>query len=196
MRAAAGGAGGGGGESAADGGSDSRPASAGAGAGSTGQAGTASSAGGKSGGEDSSGAYTFSQCPNAMPTQGNLNDLPACDGSVQCGAPSHCFPLDRLKTRLSDALIDRTPDCSAGKCLPDAIVSAGKIRFNVCTGDLGEGRCIPQCFAVWVMPLSAIFERGAFGCGSQEVCAPCLNPLTQEPSGACESDVCAAETEM
>lgn len=129
------------------------------------------SAGAQSGGGESSGAYTFSRCPDAMPPSASFDvgDLTTCDGSIQCGGSSHCIPIDRLKMRVSEAVIERTPDCSAGKCLPDEIVQTGKIRFTTCTGDLGEGRCIPQCFALWVMPLSAIFERGAFGCGSEEV---------------------------
>jgi hypothetical protein len=128
-----------------------------------------------------------------LAAEGKVNEFPACDGSVQCGDASHCVPIERLKMRISDAVIDRTPDCSGGKCMPDEIMSAGKIRFMSCTGDLGEGRCIPQCFALWTQPFSSIIERGAYGCGSQEVCAPCKNPLTGDATGACESDMCAAE---
>jgi hypothetical protein len=87
-------------------------------------------------------------------------------------------------------MLERMPDCSAGKCVPDEFVHTGKVQFKSCTGDAGEGRCIPQCFALWVMPLSSIFERGAYGCGREEVCAPCVNPLDQMPTGACPTTTC------
>lgn len=146
-------------------------------------------------GVSSSGAYTFVQCPDAMPRTDNWSELPACDGEVRCEEPAHCIPLDRLKMRLSDAVLDRTPDCTGGKCMPDEITAAGKFRFSACSNEFGEGRCVPQCFAIWVMPLSATFETGAYGCGAEEVCVPCLSPLNGEPTSAC-GDMCGTDTEM
>jgi hypothetical protein len=144
---------------------------------------------------DSGGEYSFLQCAGAMPpAERSDSDFPACDGEIKCGGAAHCIPLDRLKMNLRETLIERTPDCTGGKCVPDAIANAGSIQFSTCMGDLGEGRCIPQCFALWVEPFSAIFERGAFGCGSQEVCAPCTHPATGQPSSACQSDMCGAGT--
>jgi hypothetical protein len=151
----------------------------------------AAAVGGRPAVEVPASAYTFTQCPDATPPANGVRDsLPACDGSITCGADAHCIPLAQLQMRISEAVLARTPDCSTGKCMPDAFVAAGKLRFQACMGDLGEGRCIPQCFALTVTAFSSIFERGAFGCGSQEVCAPCNNPLTNEPSGACASDMC------
>jgi len=137
------------------------------------------------------------QCADAKPpAERDNSDDPACDGEIKCGGPAHCIPLERLKVNLSESLIERTPDCSGGKCVPDAVALAGSIQFKACTGDLGEGRCIPRCFALTVEPLSAIFERGAFGCGSEEVCAPCTHPATGQPSSACQSDTCGTGKAM
>jgi hypothetical protein len=133
------------------------------------------------------GGYTVVMCPGRTP-----NELPAqrpaCDGEIRCGA-AHCVPTESL----SEAQIMRIPDCSAGKCIPDQLARAGAFRFQPCTGELGEGRCIPQCFALWSNPLSAVFAVGKFGCGKEEVCAPCTNPTDQSPSGVCTGDPCATE---
>jgi hypothetical protein len=130
--------------------------------------------------------YTIAMCPGRTPNE--LPQRPACDGEIRCGA-AHCVPSESL----SETQLARTPDCSAGKCIPDQLARAGAFRFQPCTGELGEGRCIPQCFALWSNPLSAIFAVGKFGCGKEEVCAPCVDPTDQSPSGVCTGDPCATD---
>lgn len=136
-------------------------------------------------------AYTFTQCPGTTPrADDGWSEFPACDGDVRCEAPAHCLPLERLRMRLSDELLDRIPDCTNGKCVPDEFAQATALRFIACNGELGDGRCIPQCFAIWTMPLSVVLETGAFGCSRREVCAPCTDPGNGEPTGLCEVDMC------
>lgn len=58
--------------------------------------------------------------------------FPACDGSVQCGAPSHCVPIERLKMQLPATVLDRTPDCStASVCRTRSVVPARCVSAHV-----------------------------------------------------------------
>lgn len=126
--------------------------------------------------------YTVSMCPGATP-----NTLPAtrtaCDGAIKCGGAASCLPGVRPGS-------ERAPECSTGRCIPDAVAIAGRIEFRPCQGSAGPGACIPLCFALQRNPLSAVFPPGEAGCGTQEVCVPCINPLDQTSSGACD-DTCA-----
>ncbi|HKP57407.1 MAG TPA: hypothetical protein VJV78_11835 [Polyangiales bacterium] len=126
--------------------------------------------------------YTVSMCPGATP-----NTLPAtrtaCDGVIKCGGAASCLPGVRPGA-------ERAPECSTGRCIPDAVAIAGRVKFRPCDGSAGPGACIPLCFALQRNPLSAVFPPGEAGCGTQEVCVPCINPLDQTSSGACD-DTCA-----
>lgn len=125
--------------------------------------------------------YSLSMCPGATPKV-----LPAerkaCDGVIRCGGESRCLPGMTEQA-------GRAPECSAGRCVPDVAARAGRIRFQRCEGSAGSGVCIPQCFALQKNPLSAVFELGEAGCGTQEVCVPCLSPIDQTDTGACD-DTC------
>jgi pimeloyl-ACP methyl ester carboxylesterase len=106
-------------------------------------------------------------------------EVPACN-DVCPGA--HCLPASMLGQNAG--LI---PACPGGtdKCVPDAFsASLGRFVLRTCTPFLmgGRGGCVPKCLAGLLG-----FVLGADGCGTAELCAPCDNPLTGEPTGACPS---------
>lgn len=47
----------------------------------------------------------------------------------------------------------------------------------------GDGRCLPECF------VEATYRTMVYSseCGSAEVCAPCINPLTNTNTGWCDN---------
>jgi hypothetical protein len=75
--------------------------------------------------------------------------------------------------------------------VPHAVLAAdSKVEWKVCDGSAGPGRCIPLCFALVKNPASAFFPMGEAGCGTEEVCVPCLSPLDGSDTQACD-DGCA-----
>jgi hypothetical protein len=129
--------------------------------------------------------FTFQSCPgiSELPVP---PDPPSCDGDFPCGSEAHCYPVSGF------AQASNAPDCSAGKCLPDKVFAAqGRITLQPCNGSAGPGVCAPHCFALVRNVFSVLFPRGEAGCGAEEVCVPCLNPLDFSSTGACE-DRCGA----
>lgn len=127
------------------------------------------------------GDYTVAMCPDATPRALSEERIP-CDGAIRCGGAASCRATDS-----TDAM--RAPDCSTGKCVPDVVAMAGRVRFQPCQGTGGQGVCVPLCFALVRNPLSSAFPKGEAGCGKEEICAPCRNPLDGTPTGAC-GDTC------
>lgn len=126
--------------------------------------------------------YTPSTCPGATPNT-ITGERRACDGEIRCGGAASC----RATT---ESMAMQAPDCSGGKCIPDAIVIAGRVRLKPCEGTGGTGVCVPLCIALVRNPRSSVFPTGEAGCGTEEVCAPCLHPLDGSDTGACR-DMCA-----
>lgn len=132
-------------------------------------------------GELAAGDYTATICPGRTPMPISADRVP-CDGEIRCGGAASCLAA----TSASSEDRSMAPDCSAGKCVPDAIAMAGKVRFKPCDGSAGPGVCVALCFALVKNPLSSAFPSGEAGCGSEEICAPCLDPLDRTETGACD----------
>ncbi|HTM18928.1 MAG TPA: hypothetical protein VL172_00405 [Kofleriaceae bacterium] len=108
--------------------------------------------------------------------------LPACcDGAGTCVPPAAAGDqADRLGQ-------DACPDDLL--CAPDVFISGDFTPPTCETGliqvlfgsDFAEGRCLPEC-----LPDVDNFLIGQDDCDDGFKCAPCLNPLTGEPSGACD----------
>lgn len=132
--------------------------------------------------------YTMAMCPGKTPNMLSAPGKP-CDGAIRCGGAARCVGTDGPDAdRVPNA--NRVPDCSGGKCVPDRVAIAGAVRFKPCDGTGGAGVCVPLCFALMRNPLASAFPLGEAGCGQQEICAPCINPLDQTDTGACD-DTCA-----
>jgi hypothetical protein len=114
--------------------------------------------------------------------------LPIPAGSPSCDAicgEAHCVP---------SAVVGRNPNfppCpddgtgAAGVCIPDAMLRLGGQFVPARCGPSfpgGPSVCAPACFAG---AFRALASRGT--CADGELCVPCANPLTGQPTGACDN---------
>jgi hypothetical protein len=107
--------------------------------------------------------------------------LPKCCGSRGTCVPKSAVPADAAKQLKTDGC----PETEPMLCAPDAFLKKTWVRRDcdarTLLGDAGKGVCMPECINGLGFPLL----KGS-GCGDGEKCAPCLNPLTKAPTGACE----------
>jgi hypothetical protein len=100
--------------------------------------------------------------------------------------PAHCVPDGEVLPLLASNLTA----CSDGNsvCMPDAIIEAGgAYKPAPCTSSVGNaaGVCLSKCIPlVSTNPQAPLL--GQDGCGDGELCVPCLNPVSQVSTGACE----------
>jgi hypothetical protein len=82
--------------------------------------------------------------------------------------------------------LDSFSECDAENvCVPDIILETkGQFIPDTCTSVLGtEGRCLSRCLPT-VAPKAADLPQDI--CAAADVCVPCYDPFTSEPTGACE----------
>jgi hypothetical protein len=98
-----------------------------------------------------------------------------------CCEGAHCVPAGLV----DDELQANLNPCEGGYCVPDLFIETGGFftaESCVLPGEV-EGRCLSDC-----LPL--IIEQGEFlpqsTCAEAHRCAPCCNPMTGEPTGACD----------
>jgi hypothetical protein len=118
--------------------------------------------------------------PSEGPTQ-----LPAC-----CDGRGTCVPASAAGENADQLGEDECPEDEGLLCAPNVFLEEGGFTPPSCeTGliqvifgeEFAEGACLPEC-----LPAVDNFLIGQDGCDEGFKCAPCLNPLTGEPSGACE----------
>lgn len=98
---------------------------------------------------------------------------PCCDGTA------HCVPKERVPGIVRQAL----STCAGGYCVPDSFLRSGGAAPPGCTAFNGaEGACMSKCVPE-VGANSTLLQQGV--CGAGELCAPCIHPLTQKPTGVC-----------
>lgn len=124
------------------------------------------------------GACKLSCDPGATTT---YKPLPKC-----CGSRGTCVPKSAVPEGASKQLkTDGCPSSEPMLCAPDAFLNKTWVKkecdAKTLLGDAGKGVCMPECINGLGFPLM----KGS-GCGDGEKCAPCLNPLTKAPTGACE----------
>ena len=122
---------------------------------------------------------------------------PASRGHKTCcdTGPAHCVPKRDIVARL----IDQLDACDDGEsvCMPDPIIrGGGEYVPPSCTSSVGNapGVCLSTCIPLVAdNPQAALL--GQDGCGEGELCIPCKNPLSGEPTGACELNqlLCATD---
>lgn len=114
--------------------------------------------------------------------QSGPQQLPAC-----CGNRGTCVPVEAAGDN-ADQLGEDT--CTGGLvCAPNDFLQPSFTPQACETGavsllfgnDYKPGVCLPDC-----LPAVDNFLLGQDGCNDGYKCAPCLDPLTGEPSGACD----------
>jgi len=145
------------------------------------------SEGGDDTGSSSSGSSTSSsgtsepECPHEGPPLIDPETLPKCPSYV-CELGAHCIPKGLVPPEMH-SLVDECNDESF--CVPDPFIETGGNWYPpTCTAIMGlEGRCISSCIPM-------VKEQGQYLqqdiCGEGELCAPCWDPINNQPSGACE----------
>lgn len=122
--------------------------------------------------------------------------FPTC-GVTNGGAPQGlCVPSSLVPADLLSAVPPDT--CTSGQlCAPTQKVMDLSYKFPACTGGLGAGACVPDYLALYAGgdPTSQLAAAAFATCsslgvtglpaGNDWVCAPCTNPLTGKPTGAC-----------
>ncbi len=117
------------------------------------------------------------------PTEGPTQ-LPAC-----CDGRGTCVPASAAGDQADQLGEDVCPEDQGLVCAPNVFLDGDFTPATCETGllqvifgpDVAEGRCLPDC-----LPAVDNFLLGQDGCADGYKCAPCVDPLTGEPSGACE----------
>jgi hypothetical protein len=131
---------------------------------------------------------TFLTCQGEPPTTVviNPNNLPGCG----CNG-AHCLP----SSVVPPGDVAQLATCSGGYCTPDGIIeTAGLLKPNKCIPFAGvtpanDGRCLSNC----LLAVSSNPTLEQSSCPTTEKCAPCWDPFSGAPSGACSlSTTCDA----
>ncbi len=122
----------------------------------------------------SSGSGTTS-CVDTPPAPMDPSKLPSC---CTAGA-AHCVPTASVPSGDIAALAP----CTGGYCVPDPFITNPDYVPPTCTAFNGTpGTCLSLCVPQ-VEQYKSILTQTT--CAATELCAPCTNPLTNQPSGAC-----------
>jgi hypothetical protein len=106
--------------------------------------------------------------------------------------PSHCAPKTALPASLDSAFVPCSDAANASLCVPDPILQAGSeyvpalCTTKILTWDL-QGVCLSQCITL-VSSNSQVSLLKQETCGQGELCVPCIDPLTNVATGACNID--------
>ena len=109
--------------------------------------------------------------------------LPACGAAVCADSPNaHCVPQAKVPANVAAQLAK----CSDGGsfCVPDSFIKSGGAPPPTCKSLNGAaGVCLSVCVPQ-VKQYQSLLPQDS--CAADERCAPCVNPLNNMPSGACE----------
>lgn len=120
------------------------------------------------------------------------SSLPGCCAEGATGA-AHCVPQGKVPNGFRKAMAP----CTGGFCIPDALIKSGGAAPPSCKSAFGDGACLSVCIPN-IAAKKDLLEKA--GCaGEDEKCAPCISPLDNKPTGACdvgkphpEDDACKA----
>lgn len=114
-------------------------------------------------------------------------------GAGCCAAgPSHCVPKGSIPASLDSAFVTCDDGGGATYCVPDPIIQAGSeyvptsCMTKLLTWQL-QGVCLSDCITL-VSGNSDVNLLKKETCGQGELCVPCIDPLTNQPTGACSID--------
>ncbi len=141
--------------------------------------------GGKPDGTSGSGGNGATQCTGGGPTLTPMDPstLPSCGAAVCADSPNaHCVPTDKVPANVAAQLAQ----CSDGAsyCVPDSFIKSGGAAPPTCKSLNGaDGVCLSVCVPQ-VKQYESLLPEDV--CAADERCAPCINPLNNMSSGACD----------
>lgn len=116
--------------------------------------------------------------PSTPPAPQDPSKLPQC-----CmGGAAHCVPTNDVPPAMASQLQGCTG--SDAVCVPDVFITNPSLVPASCKSlNNADGVCLSVC-----VPQVAMYETllPQATCASDERCAPCINPLTNMSSGACD----------
>jgi hypothetical protein len=130
--------------------------------------------GGSTGGETCEG-------PLGPPITGAaLTAMPSCCAAEQ--GQAHCLSNDKMPAELKGFL----EACDSGSsCIPDSFLKTGAAEPPAtCTAFGGNGVCLSRCIPQ--VAENAGLLRADTCTGADELCVPCISPLDNMPTGACD----------
>jgi hypothetical protein len=111
----------------------------------------------------------------------DLSALTTCCQEDPLGQ-AHCLEDSRVPAELRD-FVAACP--SGGYCIPDSFLeTGGAVPPTQCTAFGGAGICLSRC--VPQVAENANLLRQDVCLGSDELCVPCISPLDNMPTGACD----------
>jgi hypothetical protein len=114
--------------------------------------------------------------PSTPPPPMGPTTLPSC---CTAGA-AHCVQSSDVPASLAKQLAA----CAGGYCVPDPFIEDPTLVPAACTAFNGTpGACISVCVPQ-VQQYLSLLQQGT--CAADERCAPCINPLDNSDTGACE----------
>ena len=131
------------------------------------------------------GDLSIVPCPGARSLQ-IPPGAPACDAI--CGQ-AHCVPSSVVGSNPNFPACPDDGTGMSGSCIPDAMLRLGGAFVPAACPATPAGRsvCAPACF---VGAAFRVFASRST-CAGGELCVPCDNPLTGQPTGACAT-MCVA----
>ena len=116
-------------------------------------------------------------CSNAPPPAPmDPSKLPSCCTTGK----AHCVP----QADVDPSIASQLAMCPGGSCEPDTIIQDPTLIPATCTAFNGTpGACISVCVPE-VQQYLSILKQGT--CAADERCAPCVNPLDNSNTGACD----------
>jgi hypothetical protein len=126
---------------------------------------------------------------------GDTPAKPAPTPFAKCGAwmggaqLGYCVPTELVQNVTADTSLIPVDTCPAGQlCAPINKVQDPNLCFAKCTSITGVGACVAT-YIVEATPTGKDLS-GALGqqtCATGETCTPCLNPMDNKPTGACNN---------
>jgi hypothetical protein len=138
--------------------------------------------------DDKLGSGSFDRC-SSNPSHGfdpMAANLPACCTDI--GGAAHCVPASFIPSGLAAELGSCSVGGSGGYCVPDKQIQKGaNYQPATCIASIGKtpGVCLSLCVAA-VANNPQVHLLRQDGCDTNEVCVPCVNPLSGESTGACK----------
>jgi hypothetical protein len=109
---------------------------------------------------------------------------------------ARCVDTTLVEPMVPASQLAQLADCNsgAGKCVPDKfLVTGGKFIVETCHSLLGaEGRCLSKCLGAVASQADRLPQDT---CDTDEVCAPCWDPVTGESTSACNISCDTGPTE-
>jgi hypothetical protein len=126
-------------------------------------------------------------CDNPPPSF-DPTSLPPCPSHL-CGGGARCVPTDLVVSSGNADQADRLAPCDQPDtlCVPDDyIATQGFFTAKTCTSLFNaEGRCLSTCVPE-VKEQNDEVPLPRDICGDHQVCVPCYDPQTGEPTSACD----------